>query len=196
MCFESVSRFLHPEHIDFSEALPVAVIGLVVNLVSAKLLEHDHHEHHDHNIRAAYLHVLADAMTSVLAIVALLGGRYLQWTFLDPVMGVVGGVWIGKWAWGLCRSAAGQLLDVSPSVEESKALQEHLESIDDVRVADLHIWEMGPGRRGCIVTLTTSLPRESCFYREAILEKLALAHLTVEVHQCAPAISKTAGNPS
>jgi cation diffusion facilitator family transporter len=198
---DSIGRFVAPKPIRFAEALPVAVLGLAVNLVSAWLLDHDHgddpdhahahdgHSHggeaHDHNLRAAYIHVLADAFTSVLAISALLAARYLGWTFLDPVMGIIGGVVITHWSIGLCRSSARQLLDAAPDHEMGSAIRALLEAIDDVRVVDLHLWEMAPGRRGCIVSLVTSQPRETGYYRGAILKSARLAHLTVEVHRCA-----------
>ena len=207
MLVESATRLASPHAIQFAEALPIAVIGLAVNLVSALLLGHDHdhdhdhdHEHphahdqpsrapsraghRDHNLRAAYLHVVADALTSVLAIVALLCGRYAGWWFLDPAMGIVGGLVILRWSVQLCGGAARQLLDAVPSSEHARRLQSELEGIDDVRVADLHLWEIGPGRRGCIVSLVTAAPRDTAFYREKILAALPLAHLTVEIHRC------------
>jgi cation diffusion facilitator family transporter len=199
MLVESVRRLAHPLPIRFGEALPVAVVGLLVNLVSVVLLDaddhhghHDEHDHahghghggHDHNLRAAYFHVLADAFTSVLAIAALVAGRYAGWTFLDPMMGIVGGLVILKWGVGLCRESAKPLLDVLPSAELADEIRRAVEEVDDARVADLHLWEMGPGRRGCIVSLVTAAPRETAFYRDAILGTSPLAHLTVEVHRC------------
>ena len=189
MGFESLSRIVNPVVVDFAEALPVAILGLLVNLVSAKLLDHDdHHDDHghghDHNLRAAYFHVLADAMTSMLAIGALLGGRYLDWSFLDPLMGCVGSAVVVKWSWDLSRSAATQLLDTCPSQEEEDRLRRELETIDDISVADLHLWQMAPGRRGCIAAVVTSQPRDPNFYRERLRRVLDLAHVTVEVHPC------------
>jgi cation diffusion facilitator family transporter len=206
MLVESARRLAHPLPIQFGEALPVAVVGLIVNLVSVLLLDADeHHGHHhsanhghahdhdradahghghDHNLRAAYFHVLADAFTSVLAIAALVAGRYAGWTFLDPAMGIVGGLVILKWGVGLCRDSAKPLLDVVPSSELAEDVQRAIESVDDVRVADLHLWEMGPGRTGCIVSMVTAVPRDTSFYRKAILDACELAHLTVEVHRC------------
>lgn len=198
MLVESVRRLAHPLSIHFEEALPVALLGLLVNLVSVKLLDaedhgrHDDHHHnaahghgaHDHNLRAAYFHVLADAFTSVLAIAALVGGRYVGWTFLDPLMGIVGGLVILKWGIGLCRDSARQLLDVVPSRQTAEAIRARVEELDDARVADLHLWEMGPGRSGCIVSLVTATPRDAGFYRAAIMSVSNLAHLTVEVQRC------------
>jgi len=202
MGVEAAMRLLERPPIDFGDALPVAVLGLVVNLVCAWLLgtahgpghehAHDHaghdhghdHGHHDHNLRAAYMHVLADAFTSVLAIVALLAGQLFGWWFLDPAMGLVGGVVILRWSVGLCRLASRQLLDVVPSTEQERTLRARLEAVDDVRIADLHVWEIGPGRRGCIVSLVTSTPRDTAYYRGIILEAIQVAHLTVEIHHC------------
>lgn len=193
MLVESFRRLANPLPIHFGEALPVAVLGLLVNLVSVKLLDtddHGHHEHHghghahDHNLRAAYFHVLADAFTSVLAIAALVGGRYAGWTFLDPVMGVIGGLVILRWGVGLCRDSARQLLDVVPSAKTADAIRARVEELDDARVADLHLWEIGPGRNGCIVSLVTATPKDAGFYRQAILSVSNLAHLTVEVQRC------------
>jgi cation diffusion facilitator family transporter len=198
MMVESVRRLFVARTISFDQALPVAALGLGVNLVSAWLLdaggrddedarESDpghQHRHRDHNLRAAYLHVLADAMTSVLAIVALLGGRYLGWTALDPIMGIVGGAVILHWGWGLCRGAAIQLLDMVPSRDLAEGIRERLETIDDVRVADLHLWETGPGQRACIASLVTATPREASFYAEVVRSVSRAGHVTIEVHRC------------
>jgi cation diffusion facilitator family transporter len=161
---------------------------------------HDHHDHdhHDHgepakkpeagtldfNMRAAYIHILADALTSVMAIVALSLGKWAGLWFLDPVTGLVGGVVIVWWAISLCRQASGQLLDVVSSPKHEQVVRKQLEAIDDVRVADLHVWELGPGRRSCIVSVVTATPRDVDFYRQQVLDALPVAHLTIEVHQC------------
>ena len=204
MGIEAVSRLATRPVVDYDDALPVAIIGLVVNLASAWLLsgahghghaqhEHEHghghehrhgHVHKDHNLRAAYAHVLADALTSVLAIGALVLGKLMGWWYLDPAMGLVGGAVIVWWAVGLCRAAARQLLDVVPSVEHERLVKARLEAIDDVRVADLHVWDLGPGQRSCIVSLVTSSPRDVDFYKQAILAAVPVAHLTIEIHRC------------
>jgi cation diffusion facilitator family transporter len=200
MGIEGVIRLTERPVIDFADALPVAVIGLVVNLACALLLGggskpeaehgHDHghahgHAHgHDHNLKAAYVHVLADALTSVLAIAALILGQTMGWWFLDPAMGLVGGAVILVWAVGLCRASSRQLLDVVPDVEHERAVRSRLEQIDDVRVADLHVWELGPGQRSCIVSLVTSTPRDVDYYKQAILAAVPVAHLTIEIHRC------------
>jgi cation diffusion facilitator family transporter len=203
MAAEAVGRLMHPVDIQFGEALPVAVVGLLVNLASAKLLhsgghaedpreadhhvhgDHDHEEHHhDHNLRAAYLHVLADALTSVLAIVALVGGRYAGWRFLDALMAIVGSIVIVHWGVGLCRQSSRQLLDITPSTEEAAQIRAAIEGLGDERVIDLHLWEFAPGRRGCIVSLIAEQPRSLAEYRAAVLGTTDIEHLTIEVHRC------------
>lgn len=209
MSIESIERLINPEVVDYREALPIAAVGLVVNLGSALLLSKNHHYGHTHghdhahgddhadpeagppkpgtldfNMRAAFIHVLADALTSVMAIVALGLGMWAGLWFFDPLMGLVGGVVITWWAVGLCRQASGQLLDVVSSTKHERVVRSKLEGIDDVRVADLHVWELGPGRRSCIVSIVTSTPREVSYYRDSVLGALALAHLTIEIHQC------------
>lgn len=172
---ESAMRLVNPVEIDFNQAILVAVIGLVVNLVSAVLLKDDHHHDHDHghghaqgshahhghgshahhgehgakggrdnNLRAAYLHVLADALTSVLAIVALLLGKWNGWSFLDPAMGIVGGLVIARWSWGLVRSTATTLLDALPQADDlPQEIRQSVETEED-RITDLHVWQVGP----------------------------------------------------
>jgi cation diffusion facilitator family transporter len=210
---ESVESLVGGHRADFGEALPIAVLGLIVNGASALLLgtghtyghghshghhhghAHDHHDHdhHDHkpkagtidwNMRAAYIHILADALTSMLAILALSLGYWANIWWLDPTVGFIGGIVIALWALSLCRQSSRQLLDVVSSPSHEAKVREQLEGIDDVRVADLHVWELGPGRRSCIVSLVTSTPRDVAFYRDAVLNALPVAHLTIEVHQC------------
>lgn len=189
MVVESVERLLRPHAIDFVSSLPVAVLGLLVNLVSVLLLhaheddDDDHDGEHDHNHRAAFMHVVADALTSVLAIAALLAGRFLGWAWLDAVSGIVGGFVILKWGAGLSRSAAFELLDVSPSSAVEDEIRVVLEALDDVRVRDLHVWSLGGGKKSCVVTVVTAAPREARCYREA-LARFDLAHLTIEVQRC------------
>jgi cation diffusion facilitator family transporter len=207
MMYESASRLLHPLTIAFGEALPVAVIGLLVNLASMKLLhvehshddhdhdeheddhhhhhEQDHDEHHDHNLRAAYVHVLADAFTSVLAILALVGGRYLGWKFLDPLMGIVGGVVISRWSYSLCRAAAKQLLDVVPSAELVARVRKHLEGVPGTQVVDLHLWEIGPKARACLASVVSEHGQSPLHYAKALRLRENLAHVTIEVHRSA-----------
>ena len=151
---------------------------------------HEHHHHHDHgardhNLRAAYLHVLMDALTSVLAIIALVAGRSVGWAFLDPVMGVVGGLLVLRWGVGLLRAAGRELLDMVPSHTKLDAIRARLQDLDeDLVVADLHLWEMGLGRKLCVVSVVTHDPQPVEVYRSAIEEVAHIDHLTVEVHRC------------
>ncbi len=218
MIYEGVDRLIDHPDVNFGEALPIAIAGFVVNLISAKLLGHSHHYGHDHghahehaghdqdhahhvhahdeerapakagtldfNLRAAYIHILADALTSLAAIGALTLGRFTDLWFLDPVMGFVGGGVILWWTVSLCMQASRQLLDVSSSPAGERVVRERLEAIDDVKVADLHVWELGPGRRSCIVSLVTASPRDLAFYRDVVLSTLECAHLTIEIHHC------------
>jgi cation diffusion facilitator family transporter len=205
MMYEAASRLIHPLPIAFDEALPVAMVGLVVNLASMKLLHvkhdhdpdqaeghdhdghhgHDHHDHGDHNLRAAYVHVLADAFTSVLAIVALVGGRYFGWRFLDPLMGVVGGIVISRWSYSLCRGAARQLLDVVPSPELAERIRRQLEDVPGTEVVDLHVWEIGPKARACLASVVVTDARTPLEYAEKLRRAENLAHVTIEVHRSA-----------
>jgi cation diffusion facilitator family transporter len=218
MAKEGIEHLITREHVDYRDALPVATVGLIVNVVSAILLsrghhyghdhghghhhdahddDHDHDHDHDHghgerakagtldfNLRAAYIHIIADALTSLLAIGALSLGWWAGLWFLDPLMGLVGGAVITWWAVSLCRQASRQLLDVVSSPRHEQVVRQRLEAIDDVRVADLHVWELGPGRRSCIVSVVTAQPRAVSAYRDAVLAALDVAHLTIEVHQC------------
>jgi len=191
MMIEAGKRFFQPVTVHFAEALPVAILGLPINLVSVKLLDPDeahggipHPGHHDHNLHSAYLHVLADALTSVLAIVALFGGWYAGLVFLDPIMAIVGSVVILRWSIGLCRGSALHLLDVVSSTEVAQTIRTQVESLDDARVVDLHLWELGLSRLGCIVSVMTSAPRSVAEYRKAILAAVQVEHLTVEVERC------------
>jgi cation diffusion facilitator family transporter len=188
MAAESMSRIIRPGPIDFASSLPIAVVGLLVNLASVRLLhpDHDHEDDHDHdhNHRAALVHVIADTLTSALAIVALLAGRWLGWLWLDPLTGIVGAAVILKWAFALCRAAAFELLDFEPSSALEDRVRGALEQIDDVRVRDLHVWSLGGGARSCIATIVSACPREVGQYREQ-LASFGLAHLTLEVRRCA-----------
>jgi len=195
--YESFLRLANPVQISFNQAIVVAVVGLAVNLASAWLLRHDHshhhhgHEHHhhhahgrsgtDHNIRAAYLHVLADALTSALAIVALLFGSLYGWIWLDPVMGVVGAAVIAHWSWGLIHQAGGVLLDYIPEDEElPREIRETIEADGD-HIADLHVWQVGPGHHAAIVSVVTGNVRPPSFYRQKLSHLHELSHLTVEI---------------
>jgi cation diffusion facilitator family transporter len=242
MAYESTRRLFAPDTIDFASSLPVAVVGLIVNLLSVRLLHHDHHdegstheqhhdhhdlehhdlEHHDHhdlehhdadhhdhghdhghaaqhaheprgsharthtahdhNHQAALMHVIADALTSALAIGALLAGKYLHIGWLDPLTGIVGGAVILKWAYDLCRVAGRELLDAVPHADDEQRIRRALEQNQGVRIADLHVWSLGPDKRCCITTLIATEPaRPVEEYRAQVLAACALCHLTIEV---------------
>jgi cation diffusion facilitator family transporter len=192
MGYESVSRLVTPRPIHFDEAIPVAMIGLIVNIVSAWLLStrtHDHDEsrahahdhHHDLNLRSAYAHVVADAATSLLAIVALLGGRYLSATWLDPAMGLVGSVLVGTWAWNLIRRSARALLDAemdAPVVEEVREVVRTLRQPAVLR--DLHVWRVGKGQYACIVSVAAAALTAAEIH-ERLTRHEELVHVTVEI---------------
>lgn len=190
---ESIFRLFEPTTVAFGEATVIAIVGLGVNILSAFLLmghhghdhghQHDHgydHHHHDNNLRSAYVHVLADALTSVLAIAALLAGRYLGWVWLDPAMGIVGSIVIAKWAYNLMRDSAAVLLDTTDEPVAAE-IRELLETSDDVRISDLHVWQVGPQARAAIVSVVAAAGVTA----EAIRERLApvheLSHLTIEL---------------
>lgn len=202
---ESTHRFFEGAEIRFDEALLVAGLGLIVNLASAWLLRDEHHGHGhghghghdhghghatrrgdtDHNLRAAYMHVLADALTSVLAIAALLAGKMLGWSFLDPMMGIVGMLIIGHWALGLMRESAGVLLDRErPDVAEQ--VRTRIEARGDARVCDLHVWSVAPGHEAALVAVVTQDPQTPEHYKRLLHDIEDFAHVTVEVNPTGP----------
>ncbi len=192
MAVESLQRLFSPQEIRFDEALVVAVIGLIVNLVSALLLngsshahagcDGSHHHHHDHNLKAAYLHVLADALTSLLAIVALLAGRQMGWVWLDPVMGVVGALVITRWAYGLLRDTSKILLDRDGCRETTARIYSLIEADADNRIADLHLWKLSSNQMASIISIVTHHPKPPGHYKALLKELKNLHHVTVEVH--------------
>jgi len=202
MAVESAQRLIAPVDIAFDDALIVAVIGLLVNLISAWLLKEDHghthdhgrdqghdndhhrHHHHDHNLRAAYVHVLTDALTSVLAIVALAAGLLWGWMWLDPVMGIVGAAIILHWAWGLMKTTGSILLDAAPSGEVTDSVRKAIEAEADNRIADLHVWRVGPGHLAAVVTVVTHHARTPAHYKTLLAGIPCLSHVTVEVEHC------------
>jgi cation diffusion facilitator family transporter len=194
---ESLGRLARPVAIRFDEAIAVAVVGLLVNLGCAFLLREDHeathaghhaegndHRHHDHNLRAAYLHVLADALTSLLAIAALTTGKYLGWTWMDPLMGVVGAVVIARWSFGLLRDTSRVLLDAEVGEDRRAAIQAAIEEDADNRITDLHLWRVGPRHLAAIVALVTHRPRPPEHYKHLLQDHDDLVHVTVEVQEC------------
>jgi len=192
MAVESVQRLFASRVIQFNEAIIVAVLGLIVNLVCAYMLRgHDHHahdgeseaSHHDHNLRAAYLHVLADAMTSVLAIVALVAGKALGWIWMDAVMGIVGAVVITRWSYGLLRDTSKILLDSSVDRETVSAIRAAIEADADNRVSDLHVWRVGSHHLAAVLSIVTYSPKRPECYK-ALLARFSVVHVTVEVNPC------------
>jgi cation diffusion facilitator family transporter len=191
MAYESLTRLVHPVAIAFNQAIGVAVVGLAVNLVSALMLredqgrghEHSHPHHTDHNLKSAYLHVVADALTSVLAIAALTTGKYLGWVWMDPVMGLAGALVIARWSWGLLRDTGRNLLDVNPLPELEAEIRQALESADGDQVADLHLWRLGPGHLGAIVSVVSDQPKPTAYYKRLLANHPEISHLTVEVHR-------------
>ena len=214
--YEAVARFLAPVPIHFTQAIPIAVLGLVVNIVSAWLLSadehhsHDHghvaahahhhdYEHHgghghaphaghppasaahrDHNIRSAYVHVMADAAVSVLAIIGLTLARIFGWLWMDPLAGVVGALVIANWSYRLIQDTGRILLDVNPDEPLTRRIREAIERDGD-RLTDLHLWRLGPGHLGAVVSVVTAEARDCNFYRARLQQFPSLSHVTVEV---------------
>ncbi|BAP80754.1 cation diffusion facilitator family transporter [Pseudomonas sp. MT-1] len=201
MIGESLMRFWSPARIGFDEALWVAVIGLLVNMLSAWLLrdqphhhghDHDHDHDHDHssapgkdlNRHAAFIHVLTDGLTSVAAIVALLGGKYFGWGWLDPLMGIIGAIVILIWAKGLLRETTKALLDREMDDPLVRRVRERLEQLPDTDVTDLHLWRVGRAQYSCIVSVVTHQPYSADRYKAQLAEFPELVHVTAEVNRC------------
>lgn len=213
MVSESVQRLVTPVPIAFDQAILVAVLGLIVNGVSMLILGHDHdhdrehgahahdddHEHHDddhdhdhdaqhghdHNLVSAYLHVLADALTSLLAIVALLAAKYFGLTWMDPFMGLVGAALVAKWSFGLLRATSAVLLDRSAPAAICAAVREGIERVDGNRVVDLHVWCIGLNLYSVLLTVVAPVPRSPEHYKALLPPGLNVVHATVEVHAAA-----------
>lgn len=223
IAYEAVDRLLHPVAIDFDESIPIALLGLVVNVASALLLmrgghghhhhhhghddhdhvhddhhhhdddhgldHHDHHDHHlsqgkthqDNNMRAALIHVLADAAVSLLVILGLFLGRAFNWLWIDPLVGMVGAVVIANWSYCLVRDTGAVLLDMTPDADLASEMRRVIEADND-DLADLHLWRLGPGHLGAILSVATDRPRDVAHYRERLDAFPALSHVTVEIH--------------
>jgi cation diffusion facilitator family transporter len=206
MVWESVQRILHPIAIAFNEAILVAVVGLVVNGASVFILGHGqelhHHDgetgrsgsangrkrarsvpsHHDHNLRSAYLHVLADALTSLLAIFALFAAKWFGAMWMDPLMGIVGAILVGRWALGLVWVTSSVLLDREAPQEIVERVRNCIED-SGVRIADLHLWVIAPARYAAIVSVVAEYPESPLTYKAKIPGDLGLAHITIEVNR-------------
>lgn len=214
--YEAVTRFISPVPIHFAEAIPIACLGLVVNIASAWLLSgnahhhhhhghgvahdherdehapepaHDHHHahdaaHRDNNLRAAIIHVMTDAAVSVLVILGLVLARAFGWSWMDPLVGIVGAFVITSWSYGLIRDTGAVLLDMNPDRSVTEGIQRAVEENSD-RLTDLHIWRLGPGHLGAIVSVETASTREPQFYRDRLARFPSLSHLTIEVDRAA-----------
>jgi cation diffusion facilitator family transporter len=200
IAYESAVRLLHPAPIAYGEAIAVAALGLVINILSAWLLrdEHDHHhgyghdhdrihahghQYHDNNLRAAYVHVMADAATSVLAIIALLVAMYAQWVWADPAVGIIGSLVIASWAYGLLRASGAVLLDVYADKNLEMVIRDRLETKGD-RVTDLHLWQVGPGHRAAVISVVSDHPLPPATYKRRLGGLRSLSHVTIEVQTC------------
>lgn len=201
MIWESAHRLTSPVTIDYTAAIMVTVIGLAVNIASAFMLSGDGHDHHhghdhghshehaghhhkDHNLRAAYVHVLTDALTSLLALIALFGGLWLGLSWLDPIMGIVGALVILWWARGLLRDCTRVLLDMEADPAMAETIRARIEGDADNRVVDLHLWQVGTGHLALIVSLATHHPRPPSHYRRLLKGIANLSHCTFEVVPC------------
>lgn len=200
MAWESIHRLIAPQGIHYAQALWVALVGLLVNLVCAYLLQdthththsHDHdHGHHDLNLRSAYLHVIADAFTSVLAVVALIGGKIYGWWWLDAVMGIVGAIVVSRWALGLMKDTSRALLDKEMDSHIVKEIHDSIESDSDAVIVDLHLWRIGSNKFGCIISLVATNPKLPDHYKALLGEHQELRHITVEVYPCLDEAQKT-----
>lgn len=203
---DAVLRLRQPEAIAYPQAIAVAVFGLAVNAVSAWLLArsgghghghdhhgghghghdhgHQHHHHHDHNFSAAYLHVLADAFTSVLAIAALVGGLFFGWVWLDPAVALLGAAVIGQWSLGVLRASSKALVDATADPAISQRIHDLLEADGDAKVADLHVWQVGASAWSAALSVVADRPLPAAEYRARLAAITPLRHVTVEVHRC------------
>ncbi len=205
MGIQSIERLFNPVTIHFNEAIPIAVVGLVINLVCAWLLHdgghehhhhhshdhhhddhqhtHDHHHHHDLNQKAAFLHVVADAVTSVLAIIALFAAKYFSWNFLDALLGIIGALLVAKWSWGLIQETGKTLLDAEMGHPVVQEIKDVIAQLPQVEITDLHVCKVGKGKFSCILGLETSIAdltpdqvkRELSIHEEIV-------HASVEIH--------------
>lgn len=205
MGVQSIERLFNPVNIHYNEAISIAIVGLIVNFICAWLLrenghhhhhhshdDHDHHHDHHHshddhdlNQKAAFLHVVADAVTSVLAIIALFAGKYFGWDFLDAVLGIVGAVLVAQWSWGLIRETGKTLLDAEMEHPVVKEIQEVVEELDNqITITDLHVWKVGRSKFSCILSLNTvndSLTAE--VVRKALSIHEEIVHISVEINK-------------
>ena len=181
IAIESIERLIHPQAVRYGSAIWVGLFGLGVNLLTAILLRPDRHGHdHDVNIGAAYLHLTADVIVSVLALAGLYAGRKLGWTWADPVAGLLGAVLVARFAWDLIRKAASVLLDMNPSKALTEEIRERLTAPGE-RLIDLHLWRLGPGHHALLAVIAADEPQDPSVYRARLAELAPLSHITVEV---------------
>lgn len=195
MAIESAQRLMEPQSIYFSEAIAVAIIGLSVNVISVFLLHDDHHHHdhhghhehlhhHDHNMKAAYFHVLADTLTSILAILALLAGKYFGLIWMDAVMGIVGAAVIARWAYGLIRETSHVLLDKSVSLNSMTKVVESIHNNHEAIIKDLHIWQIAQSHQAAILSVESKKPLSVDEYASLLKSCLPkLCHISIEIHK-------------
>jgi cation diffusion facilitator family transporter len=218
LVWQAVQHLREPGPIAYVEAMVVATIGLLVNVASVWLLsrpaqtstqeedgpghghshahghEHGHDHHHgDTNFRAAWLHVLADLFTSVLALAALAGGLWLGWNWLDPLVALVGAVIIARWAWGVLRSSVRALIDANGDVRLQQEIRQRMEADGDTTVADLHVWQIGQQAHAAALSVVADAPRATTEYHRRLHDLPTLRHVTLEVHRCPAA--PAAGRP-
>jgi len=202
MVYTSVDRLLHPLPIHYNQALFVAIIGLVVNIICAIILNlgsssHSHHHHHHHddahshshqtndlNLKSAYLHIVADALTSGFAIVALIGAKYFAYNWLDPFMGIVGAFLIARWVILLSKDSASILLDHEKKSPLSLKIKEHLESDGDTRISDLHLLKVADDKYACIISIVNAKKYSVEEYKRRLADIYEFAHITIEVNEC------------
>ncbi|MEW6015166.1 MAG: CDF family Co(II)/Ni(II) efflux transporter DmeF [Candidatus Zixiibacteriota bacterium] len=209
MAIESIKRFFSPVPIEFNQAILVAIIGLAVNGFSLLILrgsghsdshhgsEHSHSEHHhhahekhhhflksDHNLWSAYLHILADTLTSLLAILALLAGKYFGQRWLDPFMGLVGAALVTRWSLGLLRTSGHVLLDMKVPAQVNEMIHDAIESESDARISDLHIWAVGPDIYAAEIVIFDSNPKNPQYYSSLLPQDLGIVHSTIQVEKC------------
>jgi cation diffusion facilitator family transporter len=198
--YQAATRLIAPIRIDFDQAIPIAGLGLLINIVSAWLLSggdrhehrehaHDHADHHGHaaahrdnNLRAAFIHVAMDGFVSVLAIAGLSAGKFLGWNFMDPVMGIIGAGVIANWSYRLLRDTGGILLDTTPDRRLAEAMRAAIEADGD-RVGDLHVWRVGPGHLAAIVSVVTGTTRGPDYYHARLARFPSMSHVTVEIRR-------------
>lgn len=196
MAFQSIERLFNPVDIHYNQAIPIAILGLIINLICAWLLHdghHHHHHHHDHdhhhdhhshdlNQKAAFMHVVADAVTSVFAIIALFAAKYLGWNFLDAVLGIIGSLLVAKWAIGLIQETGKTLLDAEMDHHVVEEIREVIAQFSDVYLTDLHVWKVGKGKFSCILALSTNHVLNADQVRQALSIHDEIVHVSVEIN--------------